>query len=404
MHILIDFRPALRTRSGVGEYVHEVARGLRAVSPGDRLTLFTSSLRDRPARDLARDIPGAVISDHRVPVRVLNFAWHRLEWPPVDWWVPTADIVFSPHPLLLPSRRAAQVVMVHDLDFLTHPERTHREIRRDYPALAAPHAMRAERVIVPSPYTAGEVTRVLGVPPERIAICPPGIPEWASPVRGFARDGYLLFFGTQEPRKNVAGLLRGYERLCATRPNAPKLVIAGKGAESAGSTQAPSPGGRIEYRGYVAANERQRLYAGARALVMPSFEEGFGMPALEAMSLGIPVVVSARGALPDLVQDAGLLVDPTDEASIVDAMDRVSADDTLAGTLAANGQRRAQAFSWTRTAALVRQAFADALAAKAAISKSAARSRTDPRTGPETATTRSAASRGDGGNEGSPGR
>ena len=169
------------------------------------------------------------MSDHRIPVGLLNLAWHNLEWPPVDWIVAAGhDVVVSPHPLLLPARRAARVVMVHDLDFLDHPERTRREVRRDYARLVASHAGRADRILVPSQYTAGEVRRRLAIPAERMRVCPPGVPAWPEPVATqVALDGFVLFMGTLEPRKNVGGLLEAYRRLRARRPGTPRLVLAG---------------------------------------------------------------------------------------------------------------------------------------------------------------------------------
>ena len=139
MHILLDYRPALRDRTGVGEYAHELARALAATAaPGDRLTLFTSSWSDRADRGL-RDWPSTIVVDRRVPVRVLNWAWHRLGWPPIELLAGDIDMAQSLHPLMLPARRAKRVVTIHDLDFLTHPERTSAEIRRDYPALVRHH-------------------------------------------------------------------------------------------------------------------------------------------------------------------------------------------------------------------------------------------------------------------------
>ena len=363
MRVVFDYRPALRARSGVGEYVHQAARAFALRFPDDRLTLFTSSWRDRPAPNLAADIAGARVSDHRVPVSILNAAWHWLESPPVEFLTGERyDVAFSPHPLLLPSRRAARVVMIHDLDFMSHPERTHREIRRDYPRLAKSHARRAARVVVPSEYTAREVVQRLGVARERVAVCSPGVPDWRDPVRPFARDGYILFMGTLERRKNLGALLAAYGRLIAMRPDAPKLVLAGQARDDArGDLDALSRAplaGRVEHIGYVPPDDRQKVYAGARALVLPSFDEGFGMPVLEAMSLGIPVVVSDRGALPEVAGDAAVVVPPDDVQAIASALDRVSRDDALAESLAARGMERARRFTWTSTADALHGVFA----------------------------------------------
>jgi len=363
MRVVVDYRPALRARSGVGEYVHQTARAFAQQYPADSLTLFTSSWKDRPPPSLAEGWPGALVSDHRVPVALLNFAWHRFERPSIEFLTHARyDVAFSPHPLLLPARGAAQIVMVHDLDFLRHPERTEREIRRDYPRLAGAHARRAARVVVPSPYTAREVVRQLGVPEFRVAVCPPGIPEWRESP-GPAEDGYLLFMGTLEPRKNIDGLLEAYGRLLARCTAPPKLVLAGSAGPEAQkwleAIRRPPLARQVEHIGYVREEDRQGVYAGARALVMPSHEEGFGMPALEAMSLGIPVIASRRGNLPDLVGEAGVLVEPDDVESIVDAMERLLRDDGLTAMLGARARERARDFHWRRTAQALREVFAD---------------------------------------------
>ena len=136
MRIVIDYRPALRARTGVGEYIHQVA-GALARAGGDDITVFSSSWKDRPSDDLATRPSQRQGCRSALPVRVLNLAWHRLRWPPVEALTGGEyDIAHSPHPLLLPSRSAAQIVTIHDLHFLSHPERTSQEIRRDYPALA----------------------------------------------------------------------------------------------------------------------------------------------------------------------------------------------------------------------------------------------------------------------------
>src|SRR5262249_51879721 len=163
---------ALRQRTGAGEYTHQLVKALLAEYPPNEperkldLTVFSSSWKDR--LDLSDgELAGATTIDRRVPVRVLNFTWHRLGWPPVEAIAGERfDVTHSSHPLMLPSRAAAHIVTIHDLNFLTHPERTHAEIRRDYRALAGRHAQRANGIIVPSRFTAGEVERLLRVPAE----------------------------------------------------------------------------------------------------------------------------------------------------------------------------------------------------------------------------------------------
>jgi glycosyltransferase involved in cell wall biosynthesis len=363
MRVLMDYRPALRERSGVGEYAYQLARALLAAFPPTadqslELTLFSSSWKDR--FDHETDIDGARRVDRRVPVSLLNLAWHRLEWPTAETLTGAQyDVAHSPHPLLLPSRSAARVVTIHDLYFLTHPERAQAEVRRDYPALTRDHAHRADQIIVPSRFTSLEVQGKLEVPADRISVCPHGRPDWLPRANPLPTDGYVLFLGTLEPRKNLGGLLDAYERLIGRVSSSParrkpELVVAGRATDEAAPwlerISKPPFQGAVRYIGYVDPAERRALYEGARLLVQPSFEEGFGFPVLEAMTLGVPVVAANRGALPELLGDAGVLVEPEDTDQIASAIDQMLEDDALASACAARGLARARQFDWQRTA------------------------------------------------------
>jgi glycosyltransferase involved in cell wall biosynthesis len=356
----MDYRPALRARTGVGEYVHELAMALAAPvrDAGDTLVLFSSSLKDRL---VPSSLPGLRTIDRRIPVQALNFAWHRWNWPPVEWLAgENFDVVQTAHPLPMPSTHAAQIVTVHDLDFLDHPERTTREIRRDYAALAPAAVRRADHVLVNSRHTASDVERRLGVPAERITVCSPGAPAW--PRRAVEPPGgYLLFFGTLEPRKNVGVLLDAYERLLSDFPPAPRLVLAGgtppEAAPLLARAAAAPLSGRVEVRGYINPDRRADLYNGALALVLPSHTEGFGIPALEAMTVGVPVLAADRGALPEVVGDAGILFDPDDSAGLAQHLKTIATDAPLRDRLREAGWRRAGQFRWSDSAGRAREAW-----------------------------------------------
>ncbi|HEX5108404.1 MAG TPA: glycosyltransferase, partial [Vicinamibacterales bacterium] len=234
MRILVDYRAALRARTGVGEYIHELVRAYSAASPGDDVILFSSSWKDRPDPALAGAL-GARVVDRRIPVSVLNLLWHRASWPPVEALAGDCDVAHAAHPLLLPTTRAAQIVTIHDLFFLSHPERTHAEIRRDYPALAGDHARRADAIVTSSEHTCELIAGQLAVPRERIYVCPPGPPVWKTLGRGpnVPPGGCILFLGTLEPRKNIGVLLDAYGELLRRLPGAPRLVLAGRATEEA---------------------------------------------------------------------------------------------------------------------------------------------------------------------------
>lgn len=367
MRVLIDYRAALKSRSGVGEYTHGLVAALASRFPAEsdrplQLSIFSSSWRDRlrVAPELAR----VRAIDRRIPVAGLNLAWHRLGWPSAETLTrATFDVTHSLHPLLLPARAAAHVVTVHDLNFLAHPERTRAEIRRDYPSLARAHAHRADRIIVVSQFTAREVERAFQVPAARISVCSPGAPDWTR-RRSMPSEGYVLFLGTLEPRKNVGTLLDAWTRLVSRRRSTARrveLVLAGHAPAEAAAwldrIAKPPLAGGVRHIGYVVPDTRRALYEGASMLIQPSFEEGFGLPVLEAMTLGVPVVAANRGALPEVLGDAGLLVDPEDAEGMAIAIARMLEDERLAASCAERGVVQSQRYRWIDTADRVYEAY-----------------------------------------------
>jgi glycosyltransferase involved in cell wall biosynthesis len=367
VRVLIDYRPALRERTGIGEYTHELVKALArtaATTPGLDVTLFSSSWRDRLSPD--PDFGGLTVIDRRVPVRILNLLWHRLGWPAAETLTGRGfDVTHSPHPLLLPSRASAQVITIHDLSFLDRPDGSRADVRRDYAALVHAHAARADRIIVSSRYAAGEVAGRLGIAPAKIALCPPGAPAWR-PRAMVPKPGHVLFMGTLEPRKNVGALLDAYEQLLAGRRDAvPELLLAGKATPAARAwlerLERPPLHGVVRHLGYVDADRRRALYEGARLLVLPSLDEGFGLPVLEAMASGVPVVAANRGALPEVVGEAGPLVDPDNPRELAAAVSRLLNDDRFAAECAEKGLARARQFNWTATAGHVYEVYRAAI-------------------------------------------
>ena len=224
----------------------------------------------------------------------------------------------------------------------------------------ATQARAADLVVVISEYTAREVMARLGVPQDRIVLCPPGAPAWA-PRRPGPAGGPILYIGSAERRKNLPALLRAYARLRQADPDAPSLLLAGRppdpGSDAAAMLQRPG----VRHLGYVTDAERQRLYAEASMLVLPSLDEGFGMPVLEAMTIGVPVVASNRGALPEVAGDAGTLVDPLDEEALAAAMSQVLSSPARTSAAVARGFEQARRFSWSASAARLLRAYGEAV-------------------------------------------
>jgi glycosyltransferase involved in cell wall biosynthesis len=248
------------------------------------------------------------------------------------------------------SRRA--VVVIHDAAALRHPE-AYSSVYVAYQRVMLPLiARRARRLITVSEFSKGELVELLGVRPERVTVIPEGVEERFRPgvdtAAARARYGlarpYVLVVGTISERKNLAAL-EPATRALAER--GVEIVVAGSDRPY---LHASSVG--LRRLGYVADPDLPALYVGARALAMPSRYEGFGLPCLEAMACGTPVVAAAAGGLPETVGDAGLLVDPRDGGSFADALLAAACDEEERERLADAGRRRASAYSWNRTAAL----------------------------------------------------
>ena len=377
MRILLDYRPALRERTGVGEFVHELTRALSHAAGTDHYAILSTSWKDRPLPSVAADLPNVRIVDRRFPVRGITWAWNHLRWPPVEWLAGPTDVVHSQTPLVIPSNHAAQVVTIHDLDFLAHPERSEAEMRRDFPRLVREHSAQADHVVVSSHYAATQVSSRLNLPREKVTVCSPGVPVWAAEIARTRASTLgtlgtlgtcILFVGTLEPRKNIGGLLDAYGRLRARRPDAPPLVLAGRARSSVQQelqrTHAPPLVGHVQSLGYVTDAARRQLYRDAAMLVLPSMEEGFGLPVLEAMACGVPVVVSNRGSLPEVAGAAASPVDPSNPDAIAREMERLL-DRDAARSAGSRGLEQAAKYSWDACAAAARDAYRAAMSARA---------------------------------------
>lgn len=354
----LDVRPTLSRPTGVGTYVLGLAERLPALAPEDRFHFFSASVKERyPSRAWPANVH---LVDRRLPVRGLNAAWNRLAWPPLDGLVGAAlDLVHSPTPLLVPCRRGKRVVTIHDLFFLKHPDLVEGETRRDFVTLARDHVRRADGVLCVSEYTASEARRLLGVEEEKIAVTPHGVdPVYRVAVGDDEADealrrlrlprGGVLYVGSSEKRKNLVTLVMAYMTL-ARRRRLPPLILAGPGSDWAQGGDRVGP--QIVATGYLDKPDLRVLMAVSSMLVLPSLEEGFGLPVVEAMAAGLPVVCSAGSALAEVAGDAACLVDPHDVNGIARAVERLLDDRGLATEMRRRGLERSRRFDWDDTAA-----------------------------------------------------
>ncbi len=367
MHICLDFRPALRQGTGVGTYVRNLVEALGHDFPDDRYTAFSASWKDRLNGWGAAE--GVEISDWRIPVRILDHAWHRWRWPRIEQLIGPVDVAHSPSPMLLPTRRAKTVVSIFDCYFIRHPEDVFGAVLRDYVPLARASAQAADAVAVGSASAAAEVQEFLGVPPERIAITPLGVqevffdPPNATEILAAHRiDGpFMLFVGRRERRKDLGSLLAASDALAAAGCEL-QVVLVGPDAPGWDETWAAASAGsraRTTLIEHQPVADLAALYGAAALVVLPSRWEGFGLPGLEAMAAGTPVVATDAGSLPEVLGDAALYAAVQNPAELADRCCTVLGNSQLATDLSTRGRTHAAAFRWSdtakRTHALYRQ-------------------------------------------------
>lgn len=364
MRFLIDARPALDPRrTGVGTYTARLIEHLPDAVPGDEVVAWYLHARGafRSRRFFDRR-PNLEESASRIPARLFQPVSLRLGLPRIEW-LERFDALLATNFLPPPTRSRGTVLVVHDLAFVAHPEMAPhmdaRFLRRFRSALVD-----CASVVVPSRAVRDDLLAFGGIGSDRIAVIPHGVDAAASaPADAAARRSrlgavgpYALFVGGIEPRKNLVRLVTAV----AAVPGA-RLVIAGgavrwipgadRDLDSAIAALAPDARGRILRVGHVSDDDRNSLMQGATLLAYPSFSEGFGLPVLEAMAAGVPVLTSDRSALPEVAGEAAVLVDPSDVDAISGGIARLLGDRSLASDLVRRGLERAAGFPWSATAA-----------------------------------------------------
>jgi glycosyltransferase involved in cell wall biosynthesis len=315
-----------------------------------------------------------------MPARPVRTLWDRGIDLPLEPFTGRLDVVHGTNYVVPPTIRAAQVVSVYDLTTVHFPEMC-EPATLAFPRLVRRAVERGAWVHTMSEVVAAEVVEEFGADPTRVRVVLPGVPPLdphlsrspgavgpepvAEPEVGpFGR--YVLAIGTVEPRKDYPGLVQAFEKVAGGRPDL-GLVICGRdgwGAEEFRRAWEASPvRDRIVRPGYLDDRSLARLLRGAALLAYPSRYEGFGLPPLQAMADGVPVVATAAGSVPEVVGDAALVVEPGDTDGLAGAMERVLDDPGLAASLSRAGVERAGAFSWERCASGMADLYRDAAGA-----------------------------------------
>ncbi len=369
MRIGIDMSRTAETKTGLASYAESLVAGLARVDQTNKYVVYPYTwhcfVRDHH-RAFCPKASNFVRSRRWLP-RKLVAHWWETGKVNKDWLVgDPVDVFFSPFHAVPPRRMGKLVCTFHDVAFLTHPEFATEENRRFCAEQLELARCNADAFITVSEHSKKELVQFGGVPADRITV----VLEAADPryrqdealalparlrelVGGDGR--FLLYVGSVEPRKNLITLVHAYARLRAREPNAPPLVIAGgSGWKNSNMHEAIAQLGltdRIRLAGFVSDAELVALYNRALAFVFPTIHEGFGLPVVEAMSCGAPVITTRVASIPEVGGDAVLYCDtPTDADELAAALRRVIADEALRARLSRAGQARAATFSWDRAA------------------------------------------------------
>jgi len=391
--VCLDLSPAVHQHAGLGRYAQELLLALAVTDGQNEYVVFYNNPATARVDPTLERFPKITTPLSYKPWRLSALLAHFARIPQ-DHLFPGVDLFHATDHLLPYFRRIKSVFTLHDLIFLFHPE-THKPLNRWFLTLMMPRFLRAaDAVIAVSECTKRDVIRFYGIPEEKITVIYEGVnprfrpasPETIAAVRARYNlpEHFILYVGTIEPRKNLTALLEAFHHLLATRSLRPapcdllpatcsllpapcdlRLVIVGKkGWLYEGFFRRLRELGledRVIFTGYVPDEDLPAIYSAADLFVFPSLYEGFGLPVLEAMACGTPVVCSNTSSLPEVAGDAALLVDPADVRALAGAMERALRDEGKWREMRERGLQQAARFSWDEAAAMSLKVYQDVL-------------------------------------------
>ncbi len=374
MKVCIEATSMLGRRSGVGHTTASLVEALVDARPDLEIVLLPVSARGAGGLRRAAPVhPRVTALRTRVPARLTSWVWQRSTWPPAELFCGAVDVFHGPNFMLPPLLKAAGVVTIHDLAFEVVPE-TCSEHVLTYGDTVPVAAGRANRIVVPSEAVAAELAAWLPEEAARIRVVHPGVRDTfavpGGPLTAPRRDAlgirspYAAFVGNLELRKNLDGLLEAFAIVRTKHPEAQLVCVGSPGtgweeiaARHEGLLAEP---GAVVRTGYLPDAEVAAIVRGADVFVYPSRYEGFGMPPVEALAAGTPVVASTAAALREALGGHASLVDPDDVDGLASAVsERLDAAPETAAVDAA--RRWAQGFTWARAAELLLEVYAEAV-------------------------------------------
>ncbi len=367
MRIGIDYRSALPVRVGIGRYTRNLVKGLAELDQENKYLLFCFLFKDYKKKLAMASFPAA--SNFKamcapIPGKVTRFWANRLNIP-IEWLIGSFDVVHFPEPYPFRSKHARTIVTIHDVGFALRPQWFTKEMRALLGKQMKCVLRRADFIIAVSRTTRSDLLEVYGFDKERVCVIQHGVEETFRPItdsgsvealrrRYKLPEKFILCVGTLEPRKNHVRLIQAFQLMCERNTDKYRLVVCGKKgwmydeifalAETSRSKET------VMFTGYVPDEEMPYLYNLASVVAYPSLYEGFGLPVVEAMACGRPVLTSNRGAMADVAGDSALLVNPEDVNDMAEGLYRLISDDELRERLKLAGRKRASTFTWEKAA------------------------------------------------------
>lgn len=388
MKIAIDVTALLPERTGVDTYMQQLVQAVARIDGESRYTLFVNA----PDRFLFNKSlgPNFTVVPASLRPRVVRLAFQQLALPAAASFL-DVDVVHSPAFIMPAVRgRGRHLLTVHDMTSFSLPQydtRLHRS--RAFLRAVSESIRRADLIVVPSQHVKDELCRIVpGADPDRVRVVAHGVGAEFQPAARHAsevlarlgiRKPYLLHVGTIQPRKNLETLLDSYSDLIRQGGVDVRLVLAGKpGWSYAGITSRltlPELRDRVRLTGWVEPVDLPSLYAEAEAFVYPSLEEGFGLPPLEAMASGVPVVASSCPSMVENLHGAAELVPPGDRRALTEALRRVLSDAGRRSELRQRGSERAASFRWETAARATHALYAELAEKRPSLTRASARPR-----------------------------
>jgi glycosyltransferase involved in cell wall biosynthesis len=356
----IDYTAAVQQRAGIGRYVRELVAALLRQDVQLDYRLFAAS--PAPLPDLPFRVRHLPFHD-----RWLMRVWHRVRAPlPVELITGPIDIYHSPDFTLPPTLpRTRTLLTVHDLSFVRDPDSAAHSLRTFLSVVVPRSVERADRVLADSQATKEDLIELWATPEDKVSVLYCGVDSRFRPVTdpaalaavraryGLSRGPFVLSVSTLQPRKNFRRLIQAFAPLAERHPELSLVIGGGKGwryEEILAEPERVGIAGRVLFPGFVDDSDLPALYSAAVALAYPSLYEGFGLPVLEAMACGTPVIASDRSSLPEVTADAGLQADPFDVEAWTAGLAMLVEDTELRESLVTRGLEQAGRFSWDRAA------------------------------------------------------